>query len=170
MHNRSTSPTKEVTAKRIPGLGNAARTVLTQRIHVATLSAQTFNLAGPGFCVPCLNRKPEWGRDIPPAPPAHHRFTPHAVPSTAWTGASRGAAPLITWAGPTHAFAVRPESRTSARPPSDLGFLYADSLVQVPGELRRPAAAVGPGRYCWARPRLGCGASAILVPIPTRLR
>jgi aminocarboxymuconate-semialdehyde decarboxylase len=46
-----------------------------------------------------------------------------------------------------HAYAVRPESRTMARPPSEYtGSLYVDSLVYVPDELRRLVAVLGAGR------------------------
>jgi aminocarboxymuconate-semialdehyde decarboxylase len=46
-----------------------------------------------------------------------------------------------------HAYAVRPESRTMARPPSEyLDSLYVDSLVYVPDELRRLAAVMGADR------------------------
>jgi aminocarboxymuconate-semialdehyde decarboxylase len=46
-----------------------------------------------------------------------------------------------------HAYAVRPESRTMARPPSEyLDSLYVDSLVYVPDELRRLVAVMGAGR------------------------
>lgn len=46
-----------------------------------------------------------------------------------------------------HAYAVRPESRTMARPPSEyVNSLYVDSLVYRPDELRRLAAVMGTGR------------------------
>lgn len=46
-----------------------------------------------------------------------------------------------------HAFAVRPESRTMARPPSEyVDSLYVDSLVYEPHELRRLVAVMGAGR------------------------
>ena len=46
-----------------------------------------------------------------------------------------------------HAYAVRPESRTMARPPSGyLDALWVDSLVYAPDELRRLASVMGAER------------------------
>lgn len=46
-----------------------------------------------------------------------------------------------------HAYAVRPESRTMARPPSEyVDSLYVDSLVYEPDGLRRLASVMGTGR------------------------
>lgn len=46
-----------------------------------------------------------------------------------------------------HAFAVRPESRTMTRPPSEyLDSIHVDSLVYAPGELSRLVAVMGADR------------------------